>query len=141
MNKIIRQIPKETNNPLPNGEYIGKWSSNVITVFHHGIPFKFKTKNNVKGIDIDVVVYLTHSDMCFAIIEQTTQPIIEEIPTEDLNPLPNGTYIGTWGGNQISVDYKGVLYRYETVNGVRGFNYKVSVTIKDDDISYQQLKN
>jgi hypothetical protein len=55
--------------------------------------------------------------------------------------LPDGNYLGTWGGNKIDVYHKGKNYELETDEGVRGIGYKVMVTIDKDDMTFVEINN
>ena len=66
-----------------------------------------------------------------AIREQVPQP----------TTLPDGIYSGIWGGSIISVHYKDKYYELETDEGVRGFNIKVVVTIKDGSVEFVEVDN
>ena len=55
--------------------------------------------------------------------------------------LPDGFYIGTWGGSEIIVNYQSKEYSLETETGVRGFGYKVVVKIEDGVATFKELKN
>lgn len=65
--------------------------------------------------------------------------IKEKVPT--ITTLPDGVYSGTWGGYVIEVHYKGKTYELTTEEGVKGFNIKVIVIIKDGDATFTELKN
>ena len=55
--------------------------------------------------------------------------------------LPDGIYNGTWGGNCITLKYNDKTYELTTEEGVRGFNIKVVVTIKDGVATFQEVNN
>lgn len=55
--------------------------------------------------------------------------------------LPDGNYVGTWGGDIISLHYKEKYYQLRTDEGVRGVNFKVMVTIKDGEGTFVEIKN
>jgi hypothetical protein len=65
--------------------------------------------------------------------------IREKRPVE--TTLPDGMYMGTWGGYVIEVNYGGKTYELETEEGVRGSGFKVVVTIKDGVATFEDLKN
>ncbi len=65
--------------------------------------------------------------------------ITERTPTPAT--LPDGNYIGIWGGNIIEVKYKNKTYELETEEGVRGIGYKVMVTVKGEDLTFHEVKN
>jgi len=65
--------------------------------------------------------------------------IREKRPVE--TKLPDGMYMGTWGGYVIEVTYEGKTYELETEEGVRGTGIKVVVTIKDGVATFEDLKN
>ena len=66
--------------------------------------------------------------------------IKEKIPTPPTQ-LPDGTYIGIWGGSEIEVSFKDRKYSLTTDVGVRGFGYKVVATIIDGKGTFVELKN
>lgn len=55
--------------------------------------------------------------------------------------LPDGVYLGTWGGHAIELGYKEKIYELETDIGVKGFGYRVAVTVKDGIATYAEVKN
>lgn len=55
--------------------------------------------------------------------------------------LPDGVYLGVWGGNVIEFGFKGKTYELESDVGVKGFGYKVVVTIVNGDASYEEIVN
>lgn len=55
--------------------------------------------------------------------------------------LPDGIYFGTWGGSVIEVHYDKKIYQLTTEGGVRGFGFRVVVTIKDGIATFEGLKN
>lgn len=55
--------------------------------------------------------------------------------------LPDGMYMGTWGGYVIELQYGNKTYELETEEGVRGIGFKVVVTIKDGVATFEDLKN
>lgn len=65
--------------------------------------------------------------------------IKERVPQEVT--LPDGNYLGTWGGYVITMNYNGKTYELETEEGVRGFNIKVMVTINNGEATFHELKN
>jgi hypothetical protein len=65
--------------------------------------------------------------------------IREKRPVE--TTLPDGMYMGTWGGYVIEVNYSGKTYELATEEGVRGIGFKVVVTIKDGVATFEDLKN
>lgn len=65
--------------------------------------------------------------------------IREKVP--QIAMLPDGAYFGTWGGNIIDVSYKGKNYELTTEEGVRGFDIKVVVNIKDGVATFNEIKN
>jgi len=62
-------------------------------------------------------------------MENKILSITEKFPKP--TTLPDGSYLGIWGGSNIDVEYKGKTYNLKTEEGVRGFGIKVIVTIKD----------
>jgi hypothetical protein len=65
--------------------------------------------------------------------------IREKRPVE--TTLPDGMYMGSWGGYVIEVNYGNKIYELETEEGVRGIGFKVVVTIKDGVATFQDLNN
>jgi hypothetical protein len=65
--------------------------------------------------------------------------IREKRPVE--TTLPDGMYMGSWGGYVIEVNYGNKKYELETEEGVRGIGFKVVVTIKDGVATFQDLNN
>lgn len=65
--------------------------------------------------------------------------ITEKIPRP--STLPDGNYIGTWGGYNIDVRYEDKLYSLKTEEGVRGVGFKVMVTIADGVATFVEIKN
>jgi len=65
--------------------------------------------------------------------------IREKVPQDVV--LPDGSYVGTWGGNIISLPLDGKNYELETEEGVRSFGIKVVVTISDGVATFNELKN
>ena len=61
--------------------------------------------------------------------------------TLKLTHLPDGTYIGIWGGNIIELTYNNMSYELTTNEGVRGIGFKVVVTVKDGVATYEEIKN
>jgi hypothetical protein len=55
--------------------------------------------------------------------------------------LPDGTYLGTWGGYNIDIEYNGKTYEMETEEGVRGIGFRVVVTIKDGEATFEDIMN
>ena len=67
--------------------------------------------------------------------------IIEKKVEVEEATLPDGIYIGTWGGNVINVRHDNKEFELETEEGVRGIGYKVVVTIKNNEFSFEELSN
>ena len=65
--------------------------------------------------------------------------IREKKPVE--TTLPDGIYLGIWGGYVIELKYKDKTYDLETEEGVRGVGFKVVVTIKDGKAEFEDLQN
>jgi len=65
--------------------------------------------------------------------------ISRKVPKEEI--LPDGVYIGTWGGYTIILTYKKIQYELKTKEGVRGFNIKVIVTVKDGIATFIEAQN
>jgi hypothetical protein len=65
--------------------------------------------------------------------------IKEKVPQE--TTLPDGLYLGTWGGYIIELQHKRKTYHLETEVGVKGFGYRVVVNVKDGVASYSEVDN
>jgi hypothetical protein len=66
--------------------------------------------------------------------------IREKVPQDVV--LPDGSYIGVWGSNIISLSHDGKNYELETEQGVRSFGgINVVVTINDGVATFAELKN
>lgn len=55
--------------------------------------------------------------------------------------LPDGAYLGIWGGHAIELGFKGKTYELETDIGIKGIGYKAVVTVKDGVATYAEVKN
>lgn len=55
--------------------------------------------------------------------------------------LPDGIYIGSWGGYVIELHHQGIIYELKTEEGVRGSGIKVVVTINNGIATYEQVSN
>jgi hypothetical protein len=65
--------------------------------------------------------------------------IREKRPVE--TTLPDGIYIGKWGGYVIELNHKGKTYELETVEGIRGVGISVVVTIKEGKATFEEAAN
>ena len=65
--------------------------------------------------------------------------IKEKVP--QATTLPDGIYIGTWGGYCIDFRYKDKTYELETEEVVRGMDIVVAVIIKDGEVTFEEIKN
>ena len=65
--------------------------------------------------------------------------ITEKLPKEAI--LPDGLYLGIWGGSIIEVSYKNKEYQLETEEGVRGIGYKVLVKIEKGIATFEEINN
>ena len=65
--------------------------------------------------------------------------ITEKVQQE--TKLPNGHYIGIYGGNEIEISYKGKDYIIHVNEGVRGIGFRVVAHIEDDNIDFKYLLN
>ena len=65
--------------------------------------------------------------------------ITEKVP--QVATLPDGNYLGTWGGYIITINYKGKTYECEVEEGVRGTGFKVMVTIKNGIATFTEIDN
>ena len=64
---------------------------------------------------------------------------ITEVPR--VISIPDGTYWGTWGGNIIDMTCFGKAYKLTTEVGVRGFDIKVAIEIKDGVATFETIDN
>lgn len=55
--------------------------------------------------------------------------------------LPDGVYIGKWGGHVIELIYAGVTYYLKTEESSKGLIINVVVTVGDRVATYQKAKN
>lgn len=55
--------------------------------------------------------------------------------------LPDGIYIGTWGGYTIDVRYHDIQYELTVEEGVRGVGFKVVVVVKDGIATFEEINN
>lgn len=62
---------------------------------------------------------------------------VEKAVSVDPKTLPNGEYIGTWGGYQVDVYINNVLYRLITEDGIRTPAAKCVVTIRDGEVTVE----
>lgn len=65
--------------------------------------------------------------------------IAEKVPQTTM--LPDGLYNGVWGGHIIVVKYQGKTYELETEVGVKSFDIKVIVEVKDSVATFQEISN
>ena len=65
--------------------------------------------------------------------------ITERLP--QITSLPDGNYIGKWGGYVIEVRHRDRVYECKTEDGVRGFNINVMVTVKDGVATFVEVNN
>ena len=65
--------------------------------------------------------------------------ITEKVP--QVTTLPDGNYVGTWGGYIIEVNYKGKTYELTTEEGVRGMGFRVVVTVADGIATFEAVNN
>jgi hypothetical protein len=65
--------------------------------------------------------------------------ITERVPRPVI--LPDGKYVGTWGGSLIVIRFEKVEYELKTEEGVRGINIGVVVSIVDGIGTFELLKN
>lgn len=56
--------------------------------------------------------------------------------------IPTGTYMGTWGGDEIKVSHKNKKYILKTSEAIRGIGVKVVVRVnKEGDVSFETIDN
>lgn len=55
--------------------------------------------------------------------------------------LPDGKYQGSWSAYTIKIYYNDHYYVLTTDEGVRGLGARVVVTIKGEDMTFEDLKN
>jgi hypothetical protein len=65
--------------------------------------------------------------------------IKERVP--QVTSLPDGVYMGKWGGYVITVNYNGKTYECETEEGIRGIGFSVVVTIDGGVATFREAKN
>lgn len=65
--------------------------------------------------------------------------ITEKLPKS--STLEDGFYTGYWGGYVITVQHNSKQYELKTEEGVRGFNIKVAIEIKDGIATFDTIKN
>lgn len=65
--------------------------------------------------------------------------IKEKVP--QTTTLPDGGYMGIWGGHVIELTYKGKTYELTTEEGVKGIGYKVFVNVNDGIATFTEIDN
>ena len=65
--------------------------------------------------------------------------IREKVP--QIATLPDGLYVGTWGGHIIELEYRCKIYELETEDGVKGINITVMVQIEDGIPTFETVLN
>lgn len=65
--------------------------------------------------------------------------ITEKVP--QTTTLPDGKYVGKWGGYIIELQYKDKYYELKTEEGVRGIGFGVIVTIKNGEATFDSIDN
>lgn len=73
------------------------------------------------------------------IMKYSIESIAEKIPTP--STLPDGLYIGLWGGYVVTVRFNDKTFELKTPEGIRGINFRVVVEIKDGVATFSELKN
>jgi len=64
---------------------------------------------------------------------------VKSITEKTVTTLPDGFYIGTWGGYTIEVQYKEKTFELETENGVKGIGIKVVVQVKNGEATFEEI--
>lgn len=64
--------------------------------------------------------------------------VIREKRPVDMS-LPDGVYLGFWAGSIIELVFRGTTY--ELITDERGIGYKVVVTIKNSEATFDKIKN
>lgn len=55
--------------------------------------------------------------------------------------LKDGKYLGSWGGYEIDLKYKGDTYTLKTLKGVNGIGIKVLVIIENGVATFELFNN
>jgi len=72
-------------------------------------------------------------------MRNSIESITEKTPTP--STLPDGFYVGTWGGYVITVQYKEKTYELKTKEGVRGVNIRVVIEVKDGIATFEEVNS
>tara|TARA_Y100001937_G_C7081714_1_gene313306 strand:- start:261 stop:500 length:240 start_codon:yes stop_codon:yes gene_type:complete len=75
------------------------------------------------------------------IIKTTEKYVVTTTEKRILTSLPDGNYIGKWGGYIITVNYRNKTYECKTESGVRGVGYTVVVNVKDGESTFIEIDN
>ena len=65
--------------------------------------------------------------------------ITEKVPK--VTTIPDGLYIGKWGGYVIEVKSKDKAFELQTEEGVRGIDINVVVTVKDGVATFETVNS
>lgn len=65
--------------------------------------------------------------------------ITREVREESI--LPDGYYLGVWGGFKISLYYKDTEYLLKTLDGAKGSRIRVVIIVKEGDATFHNLNN
>jgi hypothetical protein len=57
----------------------------------------------------------------------------------DAGTLPDGQYVGVWGGYRVTFEFGGVWYEARTLDGIRTHNAPCRITIKNGEMSVETL--
>ena len=74
-------------------------------------------------------------------IIKTTERHIVTTEKRVLTSLPDGNYIGKWGGYIITVNYRAKVYECKTEEAIRGVGYDVVVNVKDGESTFIKMDN
>lgn len=65
--------------------------------------------------------------------------ITREVREESV--LPDGYYLGVWGGFKITLHYKDTEYLLKTSDGAKGTRIRVVIIVKEGDATFHILNN
>lgn len=65
---------------------------------------------------------------------------IRELTQVIKNPsIPDGDYLGTWGGYQCEFYVGDDVFRAQTIEGIRTLNAQVMVNVRDGEITVETI--
>ena len=71
-------------------------------------------------------------------MKNNIKSITEKVPKK--TTLPDGLYIGVWGGYTIELNTDGKTYELITEVGVKGIGIKVAVEVQDGIATFDVIK-